>query len=255
MDTTENTKLETLHQHLGEVKKLILKLQEYNEHQKVHSTELYPVHEALLFLEDMYGGHEALSKHLMVPSTTIIKIMNLRGEFKVRDAVIVSDRVSFKLKFFEDSLTTPTNIQAKVNQDTEEKELTNIRPTQSENIKAIVWAVNPNNTTIKTKIILISELLDQIVKQVETTNLPEANQALTAIEKAQLIAILQTVLSILKSPLVEQGIIAKSVSFLKKISKKTTEEKSQEALGKIADEGAELLKDLIKDINWDSISF
>lgn len=205
----------------------------------------------MLFLQDETPNSESLSKLLFIPSSSVTKIMNIRGEFKSYDAIIIADKVIGKLKGLEGTISDLPN--RKPNQNFSiPKDTFDEKPTQRETMKAIVWAVNPNNKAIKTKIILVSELLDQIITLIERTNLPENQQALSAIEKAQLIAVLETMLAMLKAPLVEKGIISKSMDILKKITKKTAEKKSQEALGRVAEEGVDLLKGILEEINWDS---
>ena len=254
METSENHTLETLHRHMEELSDLKFSLHDHQADYKIHSAELFPINEAMLFLQSKDPNSKSLSKLLLIPSSSVTKIMNIRGEFKTYDAIIIADKVIGKLKAIEGTLASSPEREPIPNPPLSEAPLVH-KPTQKETLKAIVWAVNPNNKAIKTKIILISELLDQIMTLIEKTNLPESQQALSAIEKAQLIAVLETVLAVLKAPLVEKGIIEKSISFLRKISKKTVEKKSQEALGKAAEEGADLLKNILEGINWDSIGF
>jgi hypothetical protein len=55
------------------------------------------------------------------------------------------------------------------------------------------------------KIGAISPLLDSIIVQTKGANEPPDQQILTEIERKQLIAILETALNVLRSPLVEKA--------------------------------------------------
>jgi hypothetical protein len=80
------------------------------------------------------------------------------------------------------------------------------------------------------------------------TNLPPEQQALSQIERAQLIAILETALQILKAPIMEPGMLKKAQDGLKRLAGKTAEKQAETGLGYAASEGARLLWELIKSL-------
>ncbi|MDP8997624.1 MAG: hypothetical protein M3O03_11580 [Pseudomonadota bacterium] len=113
-------------------------------------------------------------------------------------------------------------------------------------VRAEAWVFVPKNNETKQKIKLISELLDDIVLQVRSSNLPPSEQLLTDIEKAELIAILQTALNILKSPMVESGLLKTLEGTLKELGIKAAREKIQQGLGIGMQTGAHAIWELLK---------
>ncbi|MEH2508426.1 hypothetical protein V1290_007237 [Bradyrhizobium sp. AZCC 1578] len=97
----------------------------------------------------------------------------------------------------------------------------------------------------KQKINLISVLLDSIVVQVKGANAPTAEQLLTDVERQQLIAILETTLNVLKSPLVETGMLKTAQKTLKEASGKAAKGSLQKGLGKLMDAGADRIAELL----------
>jgi hypothetical protein len=95
------------------------------------------------------------------------------------------------------------------------------------------------------KINLISVLLDSIIVQVRGANAPEGEQLLSEIERQQLIAILETALNILKSPLLETGMLSKVQKTLKEASVKAAEGTLQKGLGKLMGAGADKISELL----------
>ncbi|MBY0226277.1 MAG: hypothetical protein K2Q28_10775 [Hyphomicrobium sp.] len=100
----------------------------------------------------------------------------------------------------------------------------------------------------KTRIAAISALLDTIIVRLAKTNLPAEEQVLSEIERAQLIAILETALQILKAPIMEPGMLKKAQDSLKRLASKTAEKQAETGLGSAASEGARQLWELIKSL-------
>lgn len=112
-------------------------------------------------------------------------------------------------------------------------------------IAADQWVLVPAASPIRKKISIIATLLESIVEQVERANLPEGEQALTAIEKAELIAILNTALAVLNAPLVERGILKKAANSLHRSAERTVEKKVQEGMGQMMTATGERLLEII----------
>jgi hypothetical protein len=85
------------------------------------------------------------------------------------------------------------------------------------------WIAVKISSEIKMKIGAISALLDSIIIQTKGANEPPEQQVLTEIERQQLIAVLETSLNILRSPLVEKGLLKKARSILRKGSESAAE--------------------------------
>lgn len=117
-------------------------------------------------------------------------------------------------------------------------------------IPGIRWVGYPQGQETKAKIAQISLLLDSVVTLAKSTNLPDADRALSEIDRAQLIAILETALLLLKAPLVEKGLMTKLGEALKDTVKKVLQKQTEGALGEVADEAQEKIVDLIKGLPW-----
>ncbi|TPP11995.1 hypothetical protein FJQ55_00710 [Rhizobium glycinendophyticum] len=93
------------------------------------------------------------------------------------------------------------------------------------------WVYVKQGSRAKQIISDVSELLDEAVLLARTTNLPQDQAALTDIERAQLIAILETALAVLRAPMVEPGLLKKTARVAKEIAVRTAKKKTEEALG------------------------
>ena len=107
------------------------------------------------------------------------------------------------------------------------------------------WVVVGAVSETKQKINLISVLLDSIIVQVKGANAPEAEQLLTDLERQQLIALLETALNILKSPMVETGMLKTVQKTLKETSRTAAKSSLQKGLGRLMDAGADRIAELL----------
>ena len=98
---------------------------------------------------------------------------------------------------------------------------------------------------MKQKIGAISALLDSIIEQIGGSNAPPEEQALTEIERAELIAILETALHVLRAPMVEKGLLKKAQSILKRGADKAVEKGVQEGVGSLMHAARERIGELI----------
>jgi hypothetical protein len=94
-------------------------------------------------------------------------------------------------------------------------------PGASQNVRTVAvpgetWIAVRADSDIKMKIAAVASLLDSIIAQAAHSNLPPDDQILTSIEREQLIAILETALNVLRSPLVEKGLLKKTQGVLKR---------------------------------------
>ncbi|MBA3447837.1 MAG: hypothetical protein H0T56_09560 [Pseudaminobacter sp.] len=91
----------------------------------------------------------------------------------------------------------------------------------------------------------ISALLDEAVYLARTTNLPPDRVALSQLERAQLVALMETTLALLKGPLVEKGLLKKVADAAKdgaiSAAKRNTEMALGYALGKLTEGMLKLL--------------
>lgn len=120
----------------------------------------------------------------------------------------------------------------------------------SPNISATEWVALPKSDVVKKSIAAVSVLLDSLVTLATSSNLPDAERALSPIERAELIAILETAIQILKAPLVEKGLLSKLKSGLGDVVSKTASKKTEQALGQAADEALKALTDILTKLPW-----
>lgn len=117
------------------------------------------------------------------------------------------------------------------NQDSLTQELADAHPPPPIQVWTEQWVYVKRGSRAKEIIADVSDLLDEAVLLAKATNLPEEQAALTAIERAQLIAILETTLAVLKAPMVETGLLKKTASLAKEVAQSTAKTKTEEALG------------------------
>jgi hypothetical protein len=113
------------------------------------------------------------------------------------------------------------------------KSLPELTREQWEAIAAERWKKPTNSPEIKKRIAAIADLLDGIIEQSTRSNLPPKQLLLTDIERNQLIAVLETTLNVLRSPIVETGILKHAGRILKQGAEKAVEKQLQIGLGKL----------------------
>jgi hypothetical protein len=160
----------------------------------------------------------------------------MRGTVRKRDALKIADRVRSFLKSEDQSSATELPSPATQNEPARPKPVT---------YAAEQWILVTRASETKQKINLISVLLDSIIVQIKGTNAPEAEQLLTDLERQQLIAILETALNVLKSPLVETGVLKTAQKTLKEAGGKAAKGSLQKGLAKLMDAGANRITELL----------
>jgi hypothetical protein len=84
-----------------------------------------------------------------------------------------------------------------------------------------------------------------IIAQTSRANAPQDEQILTDIERRQLIAILETALNVLRSPLVERGLLKKARRVLVKGAESAAKKGVQEGLGVLMHSASARIAELI----------
>jgi hypothetical protein len=181
------------------------------------------------------------SKRLGISAPLLSKFVKMKGRIRTRDALVVADRIRSHLRSLDQTssvaVTPPANSQSGPE----------IRRTAL-TFTAERWIAVPAASQIKGKIATIAALLDNIIEQAARSNLPEDQQILTAIERQQLIAILETALNVLKSPLTEKTLLRKASDELKTIAKRSVEQGVQTGLGRLAGIASGKIVDLVKSL-------
>lgn len=198
-----------------------------------------------------YGSSEA--RELGVPPKLAKSLLKPGARMARHDAMILGSRLRSLLRTLEGQLGAPIEPRTE-EQGSSEKVADALNASVSTKPEApSSWAVVPQVTMVKAKAAQVAQLLDDIVYAVRASNLPEEDRALSDIERAQLIAVLETAISLLKAPLVERGLLLKCSDWLKRTAARVGQRKAEESLGSLADKGVEDLGDLIDQIPWDNV--
>ena len=107
------------------------------------------------------------------------------------------------------------------------------------------WVSVGTSSQIKIKIAAISSLLETIIEQTSRANAPPEDQILSELERQQLIAILETALNVLKSPLAEKGLLKRAGKLLRDSGIKAAEKGVQEGLGQLMIAASKRILELI----------
>jgi hypothetical protein len=170
------------------------------------------------------------------------QFMKLRGTISRSDAIKIADRLRSHLRShdqaFDAVVSKPTRKMA-------ERKTTKKAKSTSLVINAEQWITANVSAETKMKIAAIASLLDSIIEQVTHANAPPKDQILTDIERHQLIAILETALNVLRSPLVERGLLKKTVGALKAGAESAIEKGVQQGLGKLMESTSMRIFELI----------
>lgn len=233
--------LEDLYEKLDTVEKAIRELGEVTG-QKVDVTD-FP--DFCLVVADLVGYSTAygsdLTVQLRIDASTLNKFAKFRGTVTTQAARALANRVRSYLRSLDQRTPKPRP-------ETKQLSPQEVTPPPDPVIPAEEWRFVHIAPGTKTRIAAISALLDTIIVRLAKTNLPPEQQALSQIERAQLIAILETALQILKAPIMEPGMLKKAQDGLKRLAGKTAEKQAETGLGYAASEGARLLWELIKSL-------
>lgn len=182
-----------------------------------------------------------IENKLGVSSSALSKFVKMRGVVSKHVAGKIADRIRSYLKSQDQAFLHP-EVQASV-------EKPEKRPTEKPAVSATFvgerWIAVTASSEIKMKIGAISALLDSIIEQTKWANEQPEEQLLTEIERQQLIAILETALNVLRSPLAEKGLLKKARSVLQKGAESAAEKGVQQGLGKLMESAGTRLAELM----------
>ena len=200
--------------------------------------------ELCLIVGEVVGWNTAYSDgptRLGISAPLLSKFVKMRGRVRTRDALVVADRIRSHLRSLDQASSTAVRPPANSQPDR------NVRRDELA-FRAERWIAVPTASHIKGKIATVAALLDNIIEQAARSNLPQDQQILTAIERHQLIAILETALTVLKSPLAERTLLRKASDELKTIAKRSAEQGVQTGLGRLAEIASGKIVDLVKSL-------
>jgi hypothetical protein len=186
-----------------------------------------------------------LQTKLGINGSLLNQFMQLRGSIQRSDALKIADRLRSYLRSHDQATDAPDQQVRQSSVPAKRKSSERKAARLTTTIKADHWIALRESSEIKLKIGAIASLLDSIVQQIRHANAPPEDQILTDIERQQLIAILETALNVLRSPMVEKGLLRRATSTLQKAAENAAEKSIQQGLGKLMEGGAARIAELV----------
>ncbi len=234
--------LEEIHEMLDAIEQSLSRLKAANLYDKVMPMSYIPEAAAVFIDMDMNGTLHSLGINPSVANK--LKTFDARLRAPVMIAALSRTRSYLRTLESEHGGDEP-GAEPEADPDVRTQDIATAHPPQPIQVWAEQWVYVKRGSRAKDIIAAVSELLDEAVLLAKTTNLPEDQAALTDIERAQLIAILETTLAVLKAPMVEPGILKKTARLAKEVAERTAKKKAEEALGSGLDVAANRILELI----------
>jgi hypothetical protein len=224
--TDPGLSLEEIHEMLDGIERSLSRLKAANLHNKImpmsYIPEAYSVHADL----DLNGVLHSIGLNQSVAN----KLKNIDAKLRAPVMIAALSRTRSYLRMLE-SEYGEHGPSEHPNLDRALQEAVEANPPQPIKVWAEQWVYVKQGSRAKQLISDVSELLDEAVLLAKSTNLPEDQAALTDIERAQLIAILETALTLLKAPMLEPGLLKKTARVANEVAQKTARTKVEEGLG------------------------
>ncbi|HEY1745634.1 MAG TPA: hypothetical protein VGG11_02565 [Xanthobacteraceae bacterium] len=179
---------------------------------------------------------------LGINPSILTKFVKLRGKVPLHVARTVVDRLRTYLKSEDQAFPDPRISDVPRSRRTPQ---TKKRERKTVTILGERWVAIRDNNDIKMKIGAVASLLDSIIEQTVRANAPPENQILTKIEREQLIAVLDTALNVLRSPMVEKGLLKKAEGVLKRGAESAVENGVQLGLGMLMKAASTRISELV----------
>ncbi|WP_130226031.1 hypothetical protein [Bradyrhizobium sp. Leo121] len=173
---------------------------------------------------------------LNINPSVLNKFVKMRGVVSKNLARAVADRVRSNLKSMDQKFVAPIPPQRP------KRAVSEIAPLT---IAGEQWIAIKDASETRMKIGAVASILDSIIEQVKHSNLQPSDQVLTTLERQQLIAILETTLAVLKSPMAERGLLKRAKAALEQGALKSVEKGAQEGLGQLMGAAGSRVHDLI----------
>ncbi|MDP9569793.1 UNVERIFIED_ORG: hypothetical protein J2W66_000253 [Agrobacterium larrymoorei] len=219
--------LEEIHEMLDGIERSLSRLKAANLYDKLmpisYIPEAYLVHVEL----DLHGVLHSIGLNQSVAN----KLKNIDAKLRAPVMIAALSRTRSYLRMLESEFGGNKSSAEHFELDHAIQETVEANPPQPTQVWAEQWVYVKQGSRAKQIISDVSELLDEAVLLAKTTNLPEDQAALTDIERAQLIAILETTLAVLKAPMLEPGLLKKTARLATEIAEKTAKKNAEEALG------------------------
>jgi hypothetical protein len=181
-----------------------------------------------------------------ISRTLALKLKNLDGTMAANVMTASLERVRTYLRKIESEhggeITTTSDDRRIAELDA----MVERNPPPAISVLSDAWVYVPPNSRVKQIIVQLSDLLEDVHLLAKTTNLPEQDAAISDLERAQLIALLETTLAVLKAPMVERGLLKKLQSSLADAGKKAAEKQVEQGMASAIDVVLPFLRDLFK---------
>jgi hypothetical protein len=202
-----------------------------HQSQNMDASDVPSLCEAVIEVEG-WVSPDAMGGIVGINASIVNRFKRLSGGVRKSDAVAVAGRLTTYVKSQDQAVAERPKRRPKV----KPKPFT---------IEGEQWVAIQLTSDTKAKINIISTMLDSIVENVKHSNLPSSEQALSEIERKQLIVILETALAMIKAPMVERGLLKQTRSALESGAVKAAERGTQEGLGQMMNAAGRHLMDLI----------
>ena len=238
--------IEDVHRLLGGLESLLVELRSRGP-DRIRVEELPELVETI---HELGGWRNTtyLQGKLGINGSLLNQFMQLKGSIRRSDALKIADRLRSHLRSHDQAAEAPSP-RVQPRSETAERSTRRRRSQKSTTIvKAEQWIAVRESSEIKLKIGAIASLLDSIIQQIRHSNAPPRDQILTDLERQQLIAILETALNVLRSPMVESGLLRRTIKMLRKASGSAAEKGVQQGLGMLMESAGSRIAELVASI-------
>ncbi|WP_246724012.1 hypothetical protein [Rhizobium leguminosarum] len=234
--------LEEIHEMLDGIERSLSRLKAANLHDK-HMPMAYIPEAVSVFMDFDING---VLPNLGINPSVANKLKNIDAKLRAPVMIAALGRTRSYLRRLESEHGSDgSSPEHEANQDHLIQDVADAHPPQPIQVWTEQWVYVKRGSRAKEIIVDVSELLDEAVLLAKTTNLPEDQAALTDIERAQLIAILETAIAVLKAPMVEPGLLKKAARVANEVARRTAKKKAEEALGTGLEHVAKRILELI----------
>ena len=228
--------LEEIYEFLETANHLVAALRR-ERRKSIPADELFDLSELVMELTEYSAIYP--DNPLAISPSVLNKFKKFSGNIDTRTARLVADRIVSYLRSLDQKIGVQSFNPAPKRQEQES-------PAPRTGFIGERWVVVNVSSSITEKIADVSSILDSIIEQASRPNLPPGQLLLTDIQRRQLIAILETTLNVLKSPLVEKSLMRTAGKVLRKGAEAASQKGVEVGLGKLMGLAAEKLAELAK---------
>ena len=233
--------LEDVHRLIDEVEEGLKRIESWDREGPIPVSWMSEISIALI---EVFGGGTAYTDNdLGISPAVLSKFIKGRGTIPKHIARRVADRLRSYLRSQDQASTAAAAATLDATEAPDSAEFQG--RVSNEMIAGERWIFVHRSSDTQRRISIIAALLDTIVEQVKGANAAPEDQILSELERQQLIAILETALNVLKSPMIESGILKKAQGMLKKGAEDAAQKGAQQGLGKIMESAGARIVELL----------